>query len=73
MFFKLSTIVAYAALTAASPIVPSLNEEATKEAHQRDNGATRFRSNVQIKVRSASGVSPADCSHRLTPLSPTNT
>lgn len=51
MFFKLSTIVAYAALTAASPIVPSLNEEATKEAHQRDNGATRFRSDVQIKVR----------------------
>ncbi|KAL8371197.1 hypothetical protein RB595_001173 [Gaeumannomyces hyphopodioides] len=50
MFFKLSTVIAYAALTAASPIVPSLNEEATKEAHQRDNGATRFRSDVQIKT-----------------------
>ncbi|KAL8360626.1 hypothetical protein RB598_008735 [Gaeumannomyces tritici] len=50
MFFKLSTVIAYAALAAASPIVPSLNEEATKEAQQRDNGATRFRSDVQIKT-----------------------
>ncbi|KLU89171.1 hypothetical protein MAPG_08145 [Magnaporthiopsis poae ATCC 64411] len=50
MFCKVSAIVAYAALTAASPIVPSLNEDATKEAHQRDNGATRFRSDVQIKT-----------------------
>lgn len=30
--------------------VDALNEEATAEAHQRDDGATRAFSNVQIKV-----------------------
>lgn len=58
MLFTFSTAVAaYAALTSAATIkhlpraVTSLNGEATVEAHQRDNGATRAFSSVQIKVR----------------------
>lgn len=55
MVFTLSSILALAALVGANPLHPravdSLNEAATAEAHQRDNGATRAVSNVQIKVR----------------------
>jgi hypothetical protein len=55
MVRKLSPILAWAALAGATPFgsraVNSLNEAATEEAHQRDNGATRAFSDVQIKVR----------------------
>ncbi|GAB1320855.1 Ricin B lectin domain-containing protein [Madurella fahalii] len=57
MVFTLSSLlalVAAAATAAANPVshraVDSLNEEATAEAHQRDNGATRAFSNVQIRT-----------------------
>ncbi len=55
MALTLSSLLAWAALAGATPLLPravaSLNEAATAEAHQRDNGATRAFSNVQIKVR----------------------
>jgi hypothetical protein len=55
MIFTLSSLLGCAALAAAGPVVgpravDKLNEEATAEAQQRDNGATRAFSNVQIKV-----------------------
>ncbi|KAK4217411.1 hypothetical protein QBC37DRAFT_53776 [Rhypophila decipiens] len=52
--FSLSLLLALGAVARASPVcrraVDALNEEATAEAHQRDNGATRAFSNVQIKT-----------------------
>jgi hypothetical protein len=55
MVRTLSPLLAWAALAGATPFgsraVDSLNEAATEEAHQRDNGATRAFSDVQIKVR----------------------
>lgn len=49
-----SLLLAWAAVASATPLrhraVDSLNEEATAEAHQRDAGATRAFSDVQIKV-----------------------
>ncbi|KAJ4292108.1 [4Fe-4S] proteins maturation [Collariella sp. IMI 366227] len=54
MVSTLSSILALAALVGANPLQPravdSLNEAATTEAHQRDNGANRAFSNVQIKT-----------------------
>ncbi|KAL2136363.1 hypothetical protein VTI74DRAFT_4195 [Chaetomium olivicolor] len=54
MVFTHSFLLALAALVGATPLqsraVASLNEAATAEAHQRDNGATRAFSNVQIKT-----------------------
>lgn len=51
----LSTLLAWVAFAGANPLhiraVASLNEAATAEAHQRDNGATRAFSDVQIRVR----------------------
>ena len=50
----LSCLLGWAALAGASSLAPrvvsSLDEAATAEAHQRDNGATRAFSDVQIKV-----------------------
>lgn len=55
MVSTLSSLLAWVVLAGATPLQPravdSLNEAATAEAHQRDNGATRAFSNVQIKVR----------------------
>lgn len=54
MLASLSSILAIAAIAQAGPVLPravdSLNEEATAEAHPRDNSATRAFSDVQIKV-----------------------
>jgi hypothetical protein len=56
MISKISVLLAYAiTLASAGPIsfpraVAQLNEEATREAHQRDGTATRAFSNVQIKT-----------------------
>ncbi|GKT51644.1 uncharacterized protein ColSpa_11825 [Colletotrichum spaethianum] len=56
MIPQAATLLAYAALLAtASPViqrrnVTELNEEATKEAHPRDDTATRAFSNIQIKT-----------------------
>lgn len=54
MVSAFTSFFALAALAAATPLrsraVDSLNEEATAEAHQRDNGATRAFSDVQIRV-----------------------
>jgi hypothetical protein len=54
MVRSLGWFLSWVALSAASPLqgraVDSLNEEATAEAHQRDDTATRAFSNVQIKV-----------------------
>ncbi|GKT54136.1 ricin-type beta-trefoil lectin domain-containing protein [Colletotrichum tofieldiae] len=56
MIPQAATLLAYAALLAtASPViqrrtVTELNEEATKEAHQRDDTATRAFSDIQIKT-----------------------
>ncbi len=54
MVSTLTSLIAWAVLARATPLLPravaSLNEAATAEAHQRDNGATRAFSNVQIKV-----------------------
>jgi hypothetical protein len=51
----LSLLLACASLGSAGPVGPrtvsSLNDAAFAEAQQRDNGATRAFSNVQIKVR----------------------
>ena len=55
MVSKLASLLTWAAVAGANPLrsraVDSLNEAATEEAHQRDNGATRAFSDVQIKVR----------------------
>jgi hypothetical protein len=55
MVSTLLSLLALGALAGATPFrvraVDSLNEEATAEAHQRDDGATRAFSDVQIKVR----------------------
>lgn len=55
MFSTLLSLLALGALARGTPFrvraVDSLNEEATAEAHQRDDGATRAFSDVQIKVR----------------------
>jgi len=63
---SLSSILGWAALAAAGPVVAprvvdSLNEAATAEAHQRDNTATRAFSNVQIKVRRVTREQPRSC------------
>lgn len=55
MVSSLTSLLAWAAVVGASPLVrhravDSLNEEATAEAHQRDNGATRAFSNVEIRT-----------------------
>ncbi len=54
MVSTFSTVLAYAALAAAGPLLPrtvtSLDQSAVAEAQQRDNTATRAFSNVQIKV-----------------------
>ena len=55
MIITLSSILAYAALVSAGPVlrprvVQELNEEAFEEAQQRDDTATRAFSGVQIKV-----------------------
>ena len=54
MIVSLSSMLAFAAVAAAGPILPrtvaSLDEGATAEAQQRDNTATRAFSNTQIKV-----------------------
>ncbi|KAK0670679.1 hypothetical protein QBC41DRAFT_69238 [Cercophora samala] len=55
MVSSLASLLAWAAVVGASPFVrnravDSLNEEATAEAHQRDNGATRAFSNVEIRT-----------------------
>ncbi len=54
MVSTLSSVLAYAALAAAVPLLPrtvtSLDASAVAEAQQRDNTATRAFSNVQIKV-----------------------
>lgn len=54
MVSTLFSLLAWAALAGATPLharaVDALNEEATAEAHRRDDGATRAFSNVQIKV-----------------------
>lgn len=54
MLASLGSILALAAIARASPLLPravdSLNEEATAEAQQRDDSATRASSSVQIKV-----------------------
>ncbi|KAK1779320.1 hypothetical protein QBC45DRAFT_139719 [Copromyces sp. CBS 386.78] len=53
MLASLRSMLAIAAIARASPLLPravdSLNEEATAEAHQRDDSATRAFSDVQIK------------------------
>lgn len=65
----LPTLIAYAALAAAGSTdrraVDKLNDEATAEAQQRDNTATRAFSEVQIKASSQlhhllaqAGISP---------------
>ncbi|KAM7192767.1 hypothetical protein V8F20_008692 [Naviculisporaceae sp. PSN 640] len=52
--FSLYSLLALGALTRASPVcrraVDALNDEATAEAHRRDDSATRAFSNVQIKT-----------------------
>ncbi|EHA52980.1 hypothetical protein MGG_12906 [Pyricularia oryzae 70-15] len=79
MLFTFSTAVAaYAALTSAATIkhlpraVTSLNGEATVEAHQRDNGATRAFSSVQIKTSDGKCLSvdkfSGDFRANLTPI-----
>ncbi|KAL0473953.1 hypothetical protein QR685DRAFT_569954 [Neurospora intermedia] len=54
MLASLGRMLALAAIARASPLLPravdSLNEEATAEAQQRDDSATRAFSNVQIKT-----------------------
>ncbi|EGZ72352.1 hypothetical protein NEUTE2DRAFT_90561 [Neurospora tetrasperma FGSC 2509] len=54
MLASLGSMLALAAIARASPLLPravdSLNEEATAEAQQRDDSATRASSNVQIKT-----------------------
>ncbi|KAK4114955.1 hypothetical protein N656DRAFT_703697 [Canariomyces notabilis] len=54
MVFTLSSLLALVALAGAKPLrsraVDRLDEAATAEAHQRDNGATRAFSGVQIKT-----------------------
>lgn len=54
----LLSLLTWATLTYATPFriraVDALNEEATAEAQQRDDGATRAFSDVQIKVRTTS-------------------
>lgn len=55
MIVTLSTILAYAALASAGPVlrprvVQELNQDAFEEAQQRDGTATRAFSGVQIKV-----------------------
>ncbi|KXX74655.1 hypothetical protein MMYC01_208148 [Madurella mycetomatis] len=54
MVSTLSSLLVLAAAAAANPFrsrpFDSLNEEATAEAHQRDNGATRAFSDVQIRT-----------------------
>ncbi|KAK4186609.1 hypothetical protein QBC35DRAFT_553812 [Podospora australis] len=54
MVSSFTSFLAWAALASAGPLrhraVDSLNEEATAEAHERDNGATRAFSDVQIKT-----------------------
>lgn len=60
MVRTLTSLLAWAALAGATPFgfraVDSLDEPATEEAHQRDNGATRAFSDVQIKVRTSVDV-----------------
>ena len=64
MVSTLSSLLALAALAGATPlrsrVVDSLNEAATEEAHQRDDGATRAFSGVEIKVRIPQRV-PGSC------------
>ena len=59
MVSTLLSLLAWAAVAGATPFRPravdSLNEEATAEAHQRDDSATRAFSDVQIKVRVPQG------------------
>lgn len=54
MLASLGSLLAIAAIARASPLLPravdSLNEEATAEAQQRDESATRAFSDVPIKV-----------------------
>ncbi|KAK3400951.1 hypothetical protein B0T20DRAFT_157583 [Sordaria brevicollis] len=54
MLASLGSILAIAAIARASPLLPravdSLNEEATAEAHPRDDSATRAFADVQIKT-----------------------
>ncbi|KAL2020845.1 hypothetical protein VTK56DRAFT_7938 [Thermocarpiscus australiensis] len=54
MLSTLTSLLTWAALAGATPLrfraVDSLDEAATAEAHQRDNGATRVFSGVQIKT-----------------------
>ena len=51
---SLGSVLAVAAIARANPLLPrvvdSLNEEATAEAHRRDDSATRAFSDVRIKV-----------------------
>lgn len=55
MAFTLSSLLALAALAVATPLrgraVDALDEAATAEAHQRDDGATRAFSDIEIRVR----------------------
>ncbi|KAK4177279.1 hypothetical protein QBC36DRAFT_185428 [Triangularia setosa] len=55
MVSSFTSLLAWAAIVGASPLirnraVDSLNEGATAEAHQRDDGATRAFSNVDIRT-----------------------
>ncbi|TLD04998.1 uncharacterized protein PgNI_09510 [Pyricularia grisea] len=79
MLFTFSAAVAaYAALTSAATLkhlprtVTSLNGEATVEAHQRDNSATRAFSTVQIKTSDGKCLSvdkfSGDFRANLTPI-----